>query len=225
MLLRSWSDLPLGAPLRYAGGAPGPGFIGRLMRLLFCAHICTSVPPASSVGRGDPWPCPKEFPYPDTAPNTFACYNNETYAQRREGPCGSWCVDCKGFGHGCGTEPICSTGPGFTGCPPPPAPPVPFPLVKLPEYVESHGARCLDGSPASFYVQGAEQNMSSTDFIVDFEGGGWWCELSLSLSRGRSLSLSRARAASSSLPLPLPLPLPLLLTLALALALALALDV
>ena len=31
----------------------------------------------------------------------------------------SWCVDCKGLGHGCGAEPICSTVPGFTGCPPP----------------------------------------------------------------------------------------------------------
>ena len=121
------------------------------------------------------WPCPKDFPYPDTQPNTFACYNDKAYAKRREGPCGSWCVDCKGFGHGCGTEPICSTASGYSGCPPPPpppAPPIPFPLVKLPEYVESHGARCLDGSPASFYLQGQEQNMSSTDFIVDFEGGG-----------------------------------------------------
>ena len=122
---------------------------------------------------------------------TFAWYNDKAYARRREGPCGSWCVDCKGFGHGCGTEPLCSTASGFKGCPPPPpppAPPVPFPLVTLPEYVESHGARCLDGSPASFYLQGQEQNMSSTDFIVDFEGGG---------VSERSLSTLCARAVAA----------------------------
>ena len=141
--------------------------------------------------EADSWPCPKDFPYPDAQPNSFACYNDKTYARRREGPCGSWCVDCKGFGHGCGTEPLCSTASGFKGCPPPPpppAPPIPFPLVTLPEYVEPHGARCLDGSPASFYLQGQEQNMSSTDFIVDFEGGG---------VSERSLSTLCARAVAA----------------------------
>lgn len=47
-----------------------------------------------------------------------------------------------------------------------------FPLVKLPEYVDSHGARCLDGSPASFYIQSGAGFLADS-FIIDFEGGGW----------------------------------------------------
>ena len=123
---------------------------------------------------GATWPCPKAFPFPDTKPNSWVCYSNAADAKKGEGPCGSWCSDCAGVGAGCGKIPLCSTTKTTKGCPPPPPPPmppVPFPLVKLPSYVQSHGARCLDGSPASFYLQ--SEGMSADDFIVDFEGGGW----------------------------------------------------
>ena len=48
----------------------------------------------------------------------------------------------------------------------------PWRLAKLPEYVESMGARCLDGSPASMFVQSGD-GLLSDSFIIDFEGGGW----------------------------------------------------
>ena len=40
------------------------------------------------------WPCPNDFPFADADPLSFCCYDNETFARRREGPCGSWCVVC-----------------------------------------------------------------------------------------------------------------------------------
>eukprot|EP01043_Picozoa_sp_COSAG02_P022096 COSAG02_NODE_1138_length_14297_cov_4.388537_4_plen_178_part_00 len=49
--------------------------------------------------------------------------------------------------------------------------PPPFPLVMLNSYVETHGARGLDGSPQSIYVQ--QEGMLQDSFIIDFEGGGW----------------------------------------------------
>mmetsp|Transcript_33142 Transcript_33142/g.53808 ORF Transcript_33142/g.53808 Transcript_33142/m.53808 type:complete len:841 (+) Transcript_33142:42-2564(+) len=44
--------------------------------------------------------CPKDYPYP--AFNGKICYNKEEYAQRRTGPCESWCTTDKNFGSGCG---------------------------------------------------------------------------------------------------------------------------
>ena len=133
---------------------------------------------ASTSGVDVAWPCAAPFPFPDTQPNAFVCYNTSTFATRKAGPCGSWCSDCKGFGAGCGSIPMCATAVGFRGCPPPPPPPPPpspppppFTLFKLPEFVGSHGARCLDGSPPSFYVQ--SKGMLADSFLIDFEGGGW----------------------------------------------------
>ena len=48
----------------------------------------------------------------------------------------------------------------------------PWQLIKLPEYVDTLGARCLDGSPASMFVQSGE-GLLPDSFIIDFEGGGW----------------------------------------------------
>ena len=55
--------------------------------------------------------------------------------------------------------------------------PPPFPLVTLDNYVESHGARGLNGSPQSMYVQ--KEGMLHDSFIIDFEGGGWYVSLAI----------------------------------------------
>ena len=36
--------------------------------------------------------------------------------------------------------------------------------------VEAHGARCLDGSPAGFYI---ERGSDPKRFVVHLQGGGW----------------------------------------------------
>jgi hypothetical protein len=43
-------------------------------------------------------------------------------------------------------------------------------LVLLHGAVEAHGARCLDGSPAGFYI---ERGSDATRFVVHLQGGGW----------------------------------------------------
>ena len=90
-----------------------------------------------------PHPCPREFPYPNTKPHSFDCYNNETYAKKGEGPCGSWCVDCAGDGYGCGPGHLCSTANITKGCPPPPPGP---PGSKAGPGVDLHGGD-LKGMP------------------------------------------------------------------------------
>jgi len=47
-----------------------------------------------------------------------------------------------------------------------------FPLVTLDSYVESHGARCLDGTPAIFWHHPAA-SANSTSWLVHLMGGGW----------------------------------------------------
>ena len=61
----------------------------------------------------------------------------------------------------------CNDGPPPPPLPPPPPPPPPYPLVVLESYVESIGARCLDGSPPAFYIREGAENES---FIIDFCG-------------------------------------------------------
>lgn len=128
------------------------------------AQLLTAVVLWLPRGTFASFPCPEDFPFPSTL-DEFICYNKAEYAQKSMGPCNSWCTDCPASGNGCTPKIICSTAKEVQ-CPPEPAP---FALVKLPEYVVTHGARCLDGSPASFYLQ----PQSGDSFIIDFEGGGW----------------------------------------------------
>jgi hypothetical protein len=67
-------------------------------------------------------------------------------------------------------------------CVPPPPPPAPPPapgagaLVKLTAAVTSHGARCLDGSPAAYYFTPGTGS-GADKWVVYLNGGGWcWSE-------------------------------------------------
>ena len=46
-------------------------------------------------------------------------------------------------------------------------------LVTLPQAVTTHGARCLDGSPAAYYLQEASRAQDATKWVLYFESGGW----------------------------------------------------
>ena len=67
------------------------------------------------------------------------------------------------------SKPTCKGRP-----PPPPPPPAPGSgtLVKLTAAVGTHGARCLDGSPAAYYF--TKGSGSGADmWVVNLNGGGW----------------------------------------------------
>jgi hypothetical protein len=48
--------------------------------------------------------------------------------------------------------------------------------VLLSSYVDTFGARCLDGTPPRYWLQTAtEGSLNATKWLFDFEGGAW-CE-------------------------------------------------
>ena len=49
----------------------------------------------------------------------------------------------------------------------------PWQLVKLPEYVDTLGARCLDGSPGSYFFAPATDPALARDWVIYIMGGGW----------------------------------------------------
>ena len=95
--------------------------VAMMMPLLRVGSLLGAI---SSVGAaGASWPCPKEFPFPNTKPNSWMCYNDSAYAKRKYGVPGSWCVDCAlSFGPGAAHLPMCSTANITKGCPLPQSP-------------------------------------------------------------------------------------------------------
>ena len=62
--------------------------------------------------------------------------------------------------------------------------------MTLDKYVDSLGARCLDGSPPAFYIrEGAEKE----SFIIDFCGGGWCYDESSCLARSGDALLGSSK--------------------------------
>ena len=47
-----------------------------------------------------------------------------------------------------------------------------YPLITLDKYVDTIGAKCLDGSPAAFFIRQGAYTLNDS-YIVDFCGGGW----------------------------------------------------
>ena len=54
--------------------------------------------------------------------------------------------------------------------------------VLLSAYVDTHGARCLDGTPQRYWLQTAV-GINSTKWAIDFEGGAWCEDLASCASR------------------------------------------
>lgn len=46
--------------------------------------------------------------------------------------------------------------------------------VLLTDAVQTHGARCLDGTPQRYWIQ-ESKTANSSKWVIDFMGGGW-CE-------------------------------------------------
>ena len=81
---------------------------------------------------------------------------------------------CLAIGVGLTTSAVSVTSPSPT--PPPPPPPNQAKTYLLTDAVETHGARCLDGSPQRYWLQLAEHGTpNSSKWSIHHMGGGW-CE-------------------------------------------------
>eukprot|EP01052_Picozoa_sp_SAG31_P030985 SAG31_NODE_3233_length_4512_cov_72.476773_5_plen_218_part_00 len=74
---------------------------------------------------------------------------------------------------------------------PPPAP-APYPLVTLEKYVDTLGARCLDGSAAAFFIRQGAHTLNDS-YIIDFCGGGWCYDEASCLGRSGDHLLGSSR--------------------------------
>lgn len=77
--------------------------------------------------------------------------------------------------------------------------PYPFPnpanSVLLSDYVNTTGARCLDGTPQRYWIAKSTSVANSTKWYMHFMGGGW-CESTADCA-GRAYSLSQCHIGSS----------------------------